>query len=131
MASEVGRGDALADLSEIKEKLDGAIVVVPNHLHYDIARRFIDQGVHVLCEKPLTENGAQAKDLVEAAAAKGVVLCVNNTRRMFPAFQRIRELISAGGIGRLSPYPTWRAMYSTGIARPVFPSTPRSACTAF
>ena len=101
MASEIGRGDALADLSEIKEKLDGAIVVVPNHLHYDIARRFIDQGVHVLCEKPLTENGAQAKDLVEAAAAKGVVLCVNNTRRMFPAFQRIRELISAGGIGRL------------------------------
>ncbi|MDX9981640.1 MAG: NAD-dependent epimerase/dehydratase family protein [Lentisphaeria bacterium] len=102
LAAEVGAGEPAADVSEVLEKIDGAVIVLPNHLHYGVARELLDAGKHVLCEKPLAESGAEADDLVQRAGRQGVGLCVNNTRRMYPSFQKIRELIREGALGRLT-----------------------------
>lgn len=101
LAEEIGYGESEADLSAVLDRIDAAVIVLPNHLHYRIARQLIDAGKHVLCEKPLTESGEEAQDLVQRAERQRVALCVNNTRRLYPSFKKIRELIQDGTLGRL------------------------------
>ena len=50
---EFGSGQILGNYKEIMSDLQGAIVVVPNHLHFTVAKDFLNCGVNVLCEKPL------------------------------------------------------------------------------
>ena len=98
---EYGRGIIFGDYKEIINKVQGAIVIVPNHLHFSVAMDFIRSGVSVLCEKPLAENPDEVKKMVETAGENGVALCVNNTRRMFPSFIEAKKLIDQGYIGKL------------------------------
>ncbi len=86
---------------QIAEPVDGAIVALPHHLHYNVSLDFLRRGAHVLCEKPLAESAQQAREMVEAADAAGVTLSVNHTRRLFPAYAKIRELIASGQLGEL------------------------------
>jgi predicted dehydrogenase/nucleoside-diphosphate-sugar epimerase len=97
----VGKGKICEDYRRIMDRINGAIIVVPHFLHYQIALELLHAGVGVLCEKPLAEKSQQAREMVTAAEANNVSLCVNNTRRMFPNFQKARELISQGRIGKL------------------------------
>lgn len=92
----------LADYHELLyEQLDGVIVATPHNLHYPITMDFLENGVHVLCEKPLAESSAQAKEMVNLARKNGVKLCVNNTRRLFPSSIKVKELITEGHLGDL------------------------------
>lgn len=86
---------------EIIDKVDAFIVATPPATHYAICKELLDRGKHVLCEKPLTENYLQALDLKEIAAAKKVKLAVNQTRRFFPTYQKIRSLIQDEELGDL------------------------------
>ncbi len=101
-AEELGSSNYVDDYNEIIGKIKGVIVAVPHSLHYPIADAFLRNGVHVLCEKPLTETSDEAHSLVNSAEKNNVNLCVNNTRRMIPSFQLIKELISKFEIGKLS-----------------------------
>ena len=83
---EFGCGQIFGDYKEIINKVQGAIVIVPNHLHFSVTMDFIRSGVNVLCEKPLAENPDEVKQMIETAGENGAALCVNNTRRMFPIF---------------------------------------------
>ena len=56
------------------ELVDIVYVSTPNGLHFEWAAKAMEKGKHVLCEKPFTANGEEAKRLVELAAAKGVIL---------------------------------------------------------
>ena len=98
---EFGRGQTFGDYKEIINKVQGAIVIVPNHLHFSVAMDFIRSGVSVLCEKPLAENPDEVRQMAEEAGANGAALCVNNTRRMFPSFIEAKKLIDQGYIGKL------------------------------
>ena len=98
---EFGRGQALNDYREIINNVQGAIIVVPNQLHFPVAMDFLNSGVNVLCEKPLAENPDEVRQMVEAAGANGAALCVNNTRRIFPNFIEAKKLIEQGFIGKL------------------------------
>ena len=98
---EFGSGHISADYRDVINKLQGAIIVVPNHLHFPVAIDFIKSGVNVLCEKPLAERPDEVRKLVQAAEENRVALCVNNTRRMFPSFVEAKKLLDQGYIGRL------------------------------
>ena len=98
---EYGRGNVLENYKEIIDKVHGATVVVPNHLHFSVSMDFIQSGVCVLCEKPLAENPDEVRQMVKAAGLNGAALCVNNTRRMFPTFIEAKKLIEQGYIGKL------------------------------
>lgn len=89
------------DHRELLEQVDGAIVAVPPAAHYTIVRDCLDHGVHVLCEKPLTEYPEEARGLVELAEERDLVLAVNNTRRVSPAARKVKELVSGGALGRI------------------------------
>jgi len=89
------------DYNEIISSVDGVVVAVPHHLHYRIAKSFLAQGVHVLCEKPLTETIGEARELVSLADTNKVTLSVNLTRRLMPSTEKVKDLLSSGAIGRV------------------------------
>ncbi len=75
-------------------KVDAVSVVVPTALHYQIAREFLQQGIHVLVEKPITTTVEQAAELVELAQRKGLSLLVGHVERFKPSVQALRDLVT-------------------------------------
>jgi len=92
---------AATDHRQVLREADAAIVAVPQEFHAEVAMEFLRAGVPVLCEKPLATTLDEAKGLVAAADAAGVVLAVNNTRRFYPAVRAAREWIGSGRLGRI------------------------------
>ena len=68
--------------------------------HKDITLAAVRRGLHVLCQKPAAPNLADAEEMIRQAAARGVVLYINEMLRFCPWFRKIRELLQAGLIGR-------------------------------
>ncbi len=75
-------------------QVDAVSIVVPTALHYEIAREFLQHGVHVLVEKPITTTVEQAAELVDLAQRRGVALLVGHVERFKPAVQALRELVT-------------------------------------
>jgi predicted dehydrogenase len=87
-------GRVVPDYKEVVSLVDGAIIATPHHLHYGIAKDFLEKGVHVLCEKPLTETVAEARELVQLSDSNKGTLSVNLTRRLMPSSEKVKELLS-------------------------------------
>src|SRR5574341_118620 len=95
-AREVGRSvgaEAFSDYRQLFGRIRGASIAVPTRDHFQVARDFIDAGVDVLVEKPLTADIAEAKQLVALAEAKGVILQVGHLERFNPAIRRLEGVI--------------------------------------
>lgn len=98
----------LASLDAAAEAADALSVVTPTSTHFATARRLLDRGRHVLVEKPMTDNAADATALVELARERGSVLQVGHVERFNPVFQRLQEVAPEPRFieaHRLSPYP--------------------------
>ena len=100
--AELGGGRVVRDYREAFGDAEGAIILLPNHLHHPVAMECVEAGLHVLCEKPLAVLPEHAREMIRAAREKNLALCVNNTRRMFPSFRAVREAIDSGRLGRLA-----------------------------
>ena len=74
------------------EPLDAVLIGTPHTLHYDQIRAAFDRGLHVLCDKPLTTDLGEARDLVARNDARAETLMVGYQRHLYPAFVRAREL---------------------------------------
>lgn len=90
VASELGV-EAIGDYRTLLGAVDAVSVVVPTPAHFEIAEAFLDSGVHVLVEKPITETVAQAARLVEIANARGVTLQVGHLERFNPAVRALES----------------------------------------
>lgn len=99
-ADRFGAASVCADHREILDRVDGAIVAAPRQLHHGIVLDCVQRGVSVLCEKPLCETPEDAREVIAAAERAGVAVALNQTRRLFPSVQKVRELIASGAIGR-------------------------------
>jgi predicted dehydrogenase len=86
---------AVADYRELLGAIDAVSVVVPTPLHHAVARDFLQHGAHVLVEKPVTSTVAEARELVDLAAARGLVLQVGHLERFNPAIAALRARVSA------------------------------------
>jgi predicted dehydrogenase len=80
--------------------IDAVYVATPVFLHAPQTMAALRAGKHVLCEKPVALNYAQASEMVRTAAATGRTLGIAYYRRMYPKLQRAKALIEAGAIGR-------------------------------
>ncbi|MBE0603313.1 MAG: Gfo/Idh/MocA family oxidoreductase, partial [Deltaproteobacteria bacterium] len=69
---------AVADYREILDRVDAVSIVVPTQHHHEVARDFLQRGVHVLLEKPITTTLAEADDLIRIAAGKNLVFQVGH-----------------------------------------------------
>jgi len=83
------------------EDLDGVCVATPNRLHAPMVRAAITRGLHVMCEKPLTLDTDEARDLLARARAAGVTHAVNFSNRPNPAVRYVADQLAAGALGRV------------------------------
>jgi predicted dehydrogenase len=90
-----------ASLDDVLDDVDAVVVATPPGSHAAVAAAALDAGKHVLVEKPLTTSVADAEDLVERAAARGVQLMVGHTFEYNPAVWKLRELVRSGALGRI------------------------------
>jgi predicted dehydrogenase len=92
VAKELGV-DAVGDYRKLMGAVDAVSVVVPTPAHFEIAQAFLDSGIHVLVEKPITETVEQAARLIEIAKQRGAVLQVGHLERFNPAVRALKPLL--------------------------------------
>jgi predicted dehydrogenase len=83
------------------DRIDVAAVVTPNHLHHSAAKKFLEAGCHVICDKPMTTTVADAADLVSSAERARRVLAVTYNYSGYPLIRQAKEMIGAGELGEL------------------------------
>jgi predicted dehydrogenase len=93
-AAEATGTRALTDYRELFGQVDAVTVAVPTDLHHEIARPFLERGISVLVEKPITRTVQEADALVAAAVASGATLAVGHTERHNPAVATVLPLVS-------------------------------------
>ena len=81
-------------------ELDAVIVATTNDTHYDLTMAALERGLHVLCEKPMALNSAQAEAMVDRAAESGAITLVPFTYHYMPVNQFVKRLIEQGFVGR-------------------------------
>ena len=101
MARKFAASETSPAYEDVTGCVDAVVVATPPATHYEICKWFLEHGIHVLCEKPLTEDSQEARELVELAKGNNVHLAVNQTRRLFPTYQLIRQLVADGELGTL------------------------------
>ena len=92
VAMELGV-DAIGDYRKLIGAVDAVSVVVPTPAHFEIAQAFLDSGIHVLVEKPITETVEQAARLIEIARQRSAVLQVGHLERFNPAVRALKPLL--------------------------------------
>ncbi len=81
-----------ADYRQLAGKVDAVCVVVPTHLHREVAGFFLSEGVDVLVEKPITPTEAEGRELVQLARERDLILQVGHVERFNSALKAISEL---------------------------------------
>ncbi len=99
---------AFASVAEAVAASDAASIATPTTTHFELAREFLQANRHVLVEKPMTENGAQAAELVRLAQQRNCLLQVGHVERFNPVFKYLETVATMPRFietHRLSPYP--------------------------
>jgi predicted dehydrogenase len=91
-----------------RDDVHAVIIATPNFTHPPIALAAIARGKHVLCEKPLALNYANAKEMADAADKAGVRHMTAFTYRFVPAMRYLSELVRRGDLGQLYHYRSCR-----------------------
>lgn len=81
--------------------IEAVVIVTPNHLHHPVSKAFLEAGIDVICDKPLSATLAEARELVGLARAKGLVFAVTLNNTGYPMVRQAREMIAAGNLGEL------------------------------
>jgi predicted dehydrogenase len=95
-------------VAEAAAAADALNIVTPTTTHFELAKLLLQQGKHVLVEKPMTDNTAQAAELVQLAQQKNCVLQVGHVERFNPVFKYLESAAPEPRFietHRLSPYP--------------------------
>jgi predicted dehydrogenase len=79
--------------------IEAVVIVTPNHLHYPVATAFLQAGMHVICDKPLTTTLADALALRDLVKATGRLFFVTYTYGTYPMVAQAREMVRSGQLG--------------------------------
>ena len=83
------------------DKIDLVTVATPNSTHFEITRAFLENGFHVLCEKPMTMNVEEGEEIVEIARKTGSICAVNYGYTGYSLVRHMRAMIARGDIGKV------------------------------
>ncbi|NQY75062.1 MAG: Gfo/Idh/MocA family oxidoreductase, partial [Candidatus Margulisbacteria bacterium] len=77
------------------------VVAIPAQYHFEVAKTLLENGKHVLVEKPITLNSPDATQLIQLAKENNLTLMVGHVLLFHPAFNKMKSLIDAGKIGKI------------------------------
>ena len=100
----------------IEMRLDAVVIATPPPSHFPIARDCLLHGLHVMVEKPFTLSSRHARDLIEIAEARNLVLMVGHTFLYNCAVQTLKEIVDSGDLGDI--YYVDAARLSLGLFQP-------------
>jgi predicted dehydrogenase len=83
------------------DRIDAVSIVTPNHVHFGPAKAFLEAGIHVICDKPLTTTVEDALALAGIAKKSGLILGLTHNYTGYPLVRQAREMIEAGEVGRI------------------------------
>ena len=81
--------------------IDVVAIVVPNHLHFEVAKAFLEAGLHVICDKPVTTNRADAERLLALAREKNCLFALTHNYSGYPLVRAARDMVASGALGEL------------------------------
>ena len=87
--------------AKCQDKIDFVVIVTPNNTHFAAAKAFLNAGIHVVCDKPLVWEIAEAQELAELAKKGNLLFAVTYSFTGYPAVKQAREMIRKGEIGRI------------------------------
>lgn len=118
VAAQHGIPLAVGDFRQLlrNPQVDAVVIATPPYLHHQMALAALGAGKHVLCEKPMARNLAEARDMVKMADSAGVVAMVNHELRFVPARARAKELIDEGYLGE--PHSASMTIYRSSLNDP-------------
>jgi predicted dehydrogenase len=112
LAADHPRARAVDALEEVAGDVDVVVVVSPNRFHVPLAETALDAGCHVVVDKPIAVDAAQARALADRAQAAGRLLVPFHNRRWDDDFLTLRRVAFAGALGRVlrleSRFDRWR-----------------------
>jgi predicted dehydrogenase len=79
--------------------IEAVAIVTPNNMHYPPAKAFLEAGIHVICDKPLTSNLADAKKLAALVKKTGKVFVLTHNYTGYPMVRQAREMVQKGVLG--------------------------------
>jgi len=95
-----GSYDEMAEReAERSDGIDFVSIVTPNHLHHPVAKAFIERGIHVVCDKPMTNTLDEAEDLCRLVSDSGVVFALTHNYTGYPMVKHARHMVGAGELG--------------------------------
>ncbi len=101
------------------ERMDFVSIVTPNHLHFEPAKLALENGFHVVLDKPMTFDLSEALQLKEVVAKSGKIFCLTHTYTGYPMVKEARQQIASGKFGKIRKvyveYPQgWLSTYLEG-----------------
>ena len=116
------------------DRMDFVSIVTPNNVHYPVAVAALDAGFPVVCDKPMTINLEEARDLERRVAESGKLFCLTHNYTGYPMVKEARDLVSEGELGVVRrvvvEYPQgWLAtrLESAGVKQAVWRTDPNIA----
>lgn len=79
--------------------IEAVAIVTPNNVHFPAAKAFLEAGIHVICDKPLTSNLADAKKLAALVKKTGKVFVLTHNYTAYPMVRQAREMVAKGLLG--------------------------------
>ncbi|MCD8539442.1 MAG: Gfo/Idh/MocA family oxidoreductase [Leadbetterella sp.] len=84
-----------------KDKMDAVSIVTPNHMHFGPARMALENGFHVICDKPVTFTLAEARKLKDILEQTGLTFALTHNYTGYPMVKQARHLVQSGALGTL------------------------------
>jgi len=83
------------------ERIDFVSIVTPNSMHFPVAKAFLEAGIHVICDKPMTASVEEAEELCRLAKEKDLVFAVTYNYTGYPMVKQAKRLIKDGKLGKI------------------------------
>lgn len=93
---EMAKGEAAR-----ADGIEAVSIVTPNHMHSPVAKAFLEAGIHVICDKPLTTTVAEAEELVALVRKTGRVFVVTHNYTGYPMVRQARAMVANGDLGEI------------------------------
>ena len=108
------------------ERMQVVSVLTPNFLHFPMAKRLLESGFHVICEKPMTMTYAEALELQEIQQKNASLFALTHTYTGYPMVRQMKKMIAEGVIGEIQKVD---AQYYQGWINPIIHDLKQRAST--